>query len=127
MLHLDTLERGKRGRGQTDSRKEGELVKGGKDIVVDVEAAVETEQPETPGASPCGVATRGRRETACEGGEGVGGDGTATEIEGEQAVEGAKVGNVVVAQVDAVWEGDQGDEGKIWRVWYLLEEREVGV
>ena len=83
---------------------------------------METEQPEAPGAGSGGVA---RGETTCEGGEGIGGDGAATEVEGEQAVEGAEGGDVVVAEMEAVWEGEEGDEGELGRVWYFLEEGEL--
>lgn len=39
----------------------------------------------------------------------------------------AKIDNVVVAQMDAIRESDEGDEGEIGRVWYCLEEVEIGV
>lgn len=96
----------------------------GEGVVVDVGAAVETEQPEAPGAGSGGV---GRVEATGEGGEGIGGDGAAAEIEGEQAVEGAETGDVVVAEMGAVWEGEEGDEGEVGRVWYFLEEGEGGM
>lgn len=79
MLYWDKLGQGKSGRGQTDGRKEGELVKNGEDVVVDVWAAVETEQSEAPRASS--AVARGRGEPTREGSKGVGGDGATTEIE----------------------------------------------
>lgn len=66
-------------------------------------------------------------ETACESGEGMGGDGAATEIEGKQSAKSANTGDVVVTQMDAVREGDEGDEREIGRVWYFLEEGEGGM
>lgn len=96
-------------------------------IVVDVGAAVETEQPEAQSASSGGIIVQGRGETACKSGEGMGGDGATTEIEGKQGAKSANTGDVVVAKIDAVWEGDEADEGEIGRVWYFLEERESGM
>lgn len=99
-------------------------MKGREDVVIDVVAAVETEQPEAPSAGSGGVV---RDKTACENGEGIGGDGAATEVEGKQAVKKADAGDGVVAQMDAVWEGEEGDEGEVGRVWYFLEEGEGGM